>query len=104
MPEDRRRQLLDSAPLTRFTEATITDLDMLEHQLKEIAGRGWASAVEELEPGFVAVGAALLSPWGEAVGALSIGGPVNRLDDERLTVLGERLRDAVEEAGQIAAS
>ncbi len=104
MTSEERRKLLGEGPMTRFTEATITDPAELERDLQEVAERGWASAVEELEAGYVAVGAALRSPWGEAVGALSIGGPAQRLDAKRLTVLGERLHAAVEDAGKIAAS
>lgn len=102
MTPQERRALLGRRPLSRFTEATITDPAELERELREVAERGWASAVEELEEGYVAVGAALLSPWGDAVGALSLGGPAQRIDAGRLAGLGERLRNAAESWGSAA--
>jgi DNA-binding IclR family transcriptional regulator len=95
MPPEVRRALLGEGPLRRFTKATITDPADLERELRQVAERGWASAVEELEAGYVAVGAVLLDPWGEVVGALSLGGPAQRIDAKRLAVLGERLCAAV---------
>lgn len=94
MAPEERRALLGEDPLPRFTKATITDPGKLERELRQVAERGWASAVGELEEGYVAVGATLLSPWGEAVGALSIGGPAQRIDAGRLLGLGERVRTA----------
>ncbi len=98
MPSEERLKLLGEGPLRRFTDATITDPAALERDLRGVVERGWASAVEELEAGYVAVGVALFGPWGETIGALSVGGPAQRLDAEQLTVLGERLCLAAETA------
>jgi DNA-binding IclR family transcriptional regulator len=49
--------------------------------------RGWATAAEELEAGFVAVGVPVRGAGGEVIAALSVGGPKRRLPPERIREL-----------------
>lgn len=77
--------------------ARLDELDARWQEVQEVASRGWAEACEELEPGFVAVGAALgVNPEG-VQGALSIGGPLTRLDGGRRRELGEMMKKAAGE-------
>jgi len=55
MAPAQRRQLLVSAPLKRHTERTITDPELLEHELQRIAEQGYGVDNEELLPGMVAL-------------------------------------------------
>ncbi len=93
---DRRRDLL-SLPLERYTESTVTELHDFEHQLDRFADKGFAWAVDELEHGYSAVSVAVRIGTEDPVTALSIGGPSNRLDESRLHVLGERLRQSADQ-------
>ena len=54
---DGERDRLLSAPLTRLTPRTITDVRKLRAQLAEIRARGYAQTMEELEEGLNAVAA-----------------------------------------------
>src|SRR5262249_8289979 len=54
LPEHRQLELLDS-PLTRFTDNTVTDVDVLLADLAVVRERGYATAFEEFELGLVAV-------------------------------------------------
>jgi IclR family acetate operon transcriptional repressor len=72
-------------PLQRLTEKTITDLEALEQQMALIRAQGYATAIEELEDGYVAVSAPVRNHDGEVVAAISIGGPITRLNAGRLT-------------------
>ncbi len=83
--------LLLDGTLAAPTARTITDPAALRRELGRVRRRGWAVAVEELEAGFVAVGAPVLAPDGVAVAAVSIGGPKSRLDHRRLGELGTLL-------------
>jgi IclR family acetate operon transcriptional repressor len=51
-------------------------------------------ATEELEEGYVAIGAALRGPLGRPVGSLSVGGPSVRLKRDQLADLGKLVTGA----------
>ncbi|KKF02831.1 IclR family transcriptional regulator [Mycolicibacterium obuense] len=83
MSEDARREVLGDAGLKRYTDRTVTSLDELERQLKVVAEDGYVISTEELEPGLSAVAAPIRDHAGMVVAALSVSGPVYRLDDDR---------------------
>lgn len=83
MSEDARREVLGDAGLDRFTDHTVTSLDELERQLKVVAEDGYVISAEELEHGLTAVAAPIRDHAGIVVAALSVSGPVYRLDDGR---------------------
>jgi DNA-binding IclR family transcriptional regulator len=86
LPEAERRAALQP-PLQRMTEKTITDPEEMDRQLAAIRALGHAVAIEELEPDFGAVSAPVRNHDGQVVGAVSIGGPVTRLNAGRLPEL-----------------
>jgi DNA-binding IclR family transcriptional regulator len=65
--------------LEACTWRTITDPAVLARALAEIRARGWADEREELVPGEAAIAAPLRGVGGLVVGALSAGGPIDRL-------------------------
>ena len=67
-----------AAPLTGFTQHTITDLDVLEAELGRIARRGWADAFEEREPELNAIAAPVWSSAGTLAGIVELQGPAGR--------------------------
>lgn len=85
--------------LEALTVRTIVDPDDLERDLAETRERGYATAVEELEPGLWAIAAPLRNGQG-VLGALSLSGPTVRLQDGRLEELGRLL---VAEADAVSA-
>ena len=87
-PSARRDAFLDR-PLLACTPATRIQPEALAHDLEDAKRAGYAIAREELEDGHVAAGAVLLDGRGEPVGALSVGGPSHRIDDQRLEHLGK---------------
>jgi DNA-binding IclR family transcriptional regulator len=82
------------ARLAAHTPRTITDRAALRRELARVRGRGYATAVEELEPGFVAAGAAVHGVDGAVVAAISVGGPRGRLVSTTLARIGGRLPGA----------
>ena len=70
---------LAEAGLTRFTSATITDVDELRAHLSETTERGWAAVIEELVDGEASYAATIKDRRGLTVGAIGISGPVERL-------------------------
>ena len=73
--------------LPQLTEQTVVDVARLRAQFEEIRQQGYAVTNGELEPGFVAVAAALLDRERQAVAAISIGGPAVRITPDRLPAI-----------------
>jgi IclR family acetate operon transcriptional repressor len=81
----------DDGDLERLTPNTIVDPGKLETELKTTRARGYAIAVDELEPGLSAVAAPVVGADGKTVAALSISGPTIRMPSARLEELGALL-------------
>lgn len=67
-----------------FTPNTIKDAGELYADLDRVRDRGFATNVEEREPGVLGVSAPVLDPSGQAIAACCIGVPTLRADEERL--------------------
>jgi len=93
LPEEQRQELL-RLPLPRVTPKTLCDPEALRRELQRVRARGYATSVEELEPGFVAVGAPVWGVDGDVVAALSVAGPSTRLTARRLTEIARLLSAA----------
>jgi len=82
--------------LKPLTANTVTDKDALLPQLAEIRRRGYAITVDEIEEGFTAVATIIRGVLGDVQGALSIGGPTQRLTAARRNELGTVLNRAAQ--------
>jgi len=80
-------------PLERIAPRTITDPAELRRDLERGRALGYATAVDELEPGLWAVAAPVRDAGGRVVAALSVSGPTVRLYDGLLDELGALVRD-----------
>lgn len=92
---------LPRGPLERRTAHTVTDRARLAAQFAEIRRIGYGVAVEELEPGLIAIAAPVRGRGGQVVAALSVSGPSIRLDQARIAEIGGLL---VSEADAFSAS
>lgn len=70
---------------------TMVKKDEFQPQLAEIRRRGYAVTIDELEDGFTAVATIIRGVLGDVQGALSIGGPTQRLTAARRAELGASL-------------
>ena len=100
MPSRMRRDLLGAAPLTRFTDRTITSVDELERQLDAVADDEWVLSVGEFEAGLNAVAAPIRDHGGVAIAALSVSGPVYRLDEARMQEIGPKIASSAAAIGR----
>ncbi len=98
LPPDELRRLL-AGPFRPLTPSTITGGDQMRACLAGVRRHGYAVAAEELELGFVAVGAALCAAGGRPLAAISLGGTRTRLTEERVPEIGRLVRAA---AGRIS--
>jgi len=98
--EDERRPASGRpAPLGRLGRLgprTITTRAALDRELAKVRREGYAVAMEELEPGFVAIGAPVRNAQGRTVAAVSVGGPKARLGGARVREVALRVRRAAD--------
>lgn len=90
---------LPDGELESLTPATITDRDRLSTELEIVRQRGYATIVDELEPGLSAVAAPVRERGGAVVAVLCVSGATLRLKPKRLELLG---RVAIEQANVIS--
>lgn len=82
----------------RLGPHAISTIDELRRQLAETRARGYAVAIEEAEPGIVALAATFRSdprPGAAVAGTLSVAGPISRIPPERLAEIHAALAAAV---------
>jgi len=89
MPPTLREGLL-ARPMQRFTERTVTGASMLRSELQAVVEQGYGVTLEELELGLAAVAAPVRSHDGKVIAAISVSGPVYRLNPDRLTEAAKR--------------
>lgn len=75
--------ILDRRGLEACTPETITDRGELHDELRRSQERGYSINDQGIIEGLRAIGAPILDPDGEVIGALSISGPINRMRGER---------------------
>ncbi len=93
-----RRQVFSLLPLAPLTPHTTTDPVALEAILAECRSTGFVSEVEENETGAACVASPVFDHRGEAVAAVSIAGPLARMDVSTRRRLGALLVDTLAEA------
>lgn len=81
LPSKRVKEILDRRGLPARTENTITDREELFDELELIRERGYAVNQEENVPGVRAVGVPI-RPNDRVAGALSISGPIQRMQEK----------------------
>lgn len=92
--EDRRGGTAMRLRLEKLTPRTISSLVQLDRELSKVWRQGYATAVGELELGFVAVGAPVRDHQNRVVAAVSIGGPRDRMTGKRIAQLVPRVQRA----------
>jgi IclR family acetate operon transcriptional repressor len=79
---------LPDGELDRVTAATVTDRERLRRELEAVRDQGYATIVDELEPGLSAVAAPVRDRGGDVIAALTASGASLRLVPQRLRLLG----------------
>jgi IclR family KDG regulon transcriptional repressor len=70
-------------------------------QLADIRRLGYATSIEEREPGAAAVSAPIMNSSGRLVAALAVSGPSNRLDPERMREIAPQVMEAARRMGKM---
>lgn len=99
----QRRRLLEAAPLKQYTPNTITDVDQIEEQLKQVRRDGYAIDDQEFLPGLVCAAVLVPSPTGISNLGIAVQAPVMRLTPDKALRVLPALRRAADAIGQIEA-
>lgn len=84
LSETDRDRIFEQRGLSALTDETITNRETLEEELREIQDRGYAINREEHFTGVCAVAVPILSKESDVIGAISISGPLSRIDSQRI--------------------
>ena len=72
MDADAARDVLARSDRMKFTEHTLTDPDAIFEKTRQVKQQGYAVALEQLMPGEIAIGAAIVNAQGVPIGAVTI--------------------------------
>jgi IclR family pca regulon transcriptional regulator len=76
--------MLQSIPLTRITEKTVTDRVEFMKVLEQVRDQGWSLVDQELEKGLMSIAVPLRSSSGVLVGAINVGVPTVRMSPNEM--------------------
>ena len=83
MTSSQRQRLLSHSSLEAFTPKTLTDLDALEEEIKQVRRQGFALDNEEFLPGLLCVAVLVPSTSGRSNFCLAVQAPIMRLTPEK---------------------
>ena len=84
LPERRLAALLEGWRPERRTDATVCDPGQLRAELDRVRAQGWAENIGESEVGVASVSAPVRNARGEVIAAVSVAGPVMRVNGDTL--------------------
>jgi IclR family KDG regulon transcriptional repressor len=92
LPEKEFLRLIRMKGLPRLTDQTLTGKPAVIEEINRVRKQGWAMDNQENEIEGRCIGAPILTPDGRVVAALSISGPVFRMDVARAKSLVPQLK------------
>ena len=97
LPEQEREHYLKEIELKPIGLGTITDKQKLRLVLEDSRAKGYSISYSELENHTASLAAPIFNHTGHIVGGLSIAGPDNRFQEDRLPELVEKVKQAAQE-------
>lgn len=93
METEKRHKVLSAIGLPPVTERTITQMDRLEDELKEIAEKGYAFEDQELRKGVRRVAAPIYDHRHRLAGCIGIAATIFSLEKNDIADLGRQVRE-----------
>lgn len=100
MTSEQRGRLLQAAPLHHYTEHTITDPVLLEHELIKIREAEVSIDNQEFLAGVVCVAVPVRAPSGAVAAGIAVSAPLARMSLKRATQCIPLLRAAAEQMAE----
>lgn len=101
MAPAQRQRLLAHATLEAFTPKTLTNLDALEEEIKQVKRQGFALDNEEFLPGLLCIAVMVPSATGRSNLCVAVQAPIMRLTPEKALGLLPALHRAVDALSRI---
>ena len=96
LPEERWDDMLNTIPLKRMNERTVTDRARFRKILEDVRDKGWSFVDQELETGLMSIAVPLYLSTGAMAGSINVGVPTLRMTkDDMVNVILPRLQDTV---------
>jgi IclR family acetate operon transcriptional repressor len=92
LPKMELEDAIAEMDLVSITPWTITTKQSLRYVLSDIAKKGWALDDQEHAIGLRCVAACLYDEKSYPLAAISVSGPVARIDDQKAQLLGEKVK------------
>jgi len=83
LPPSQVRTVLGTVPLKRYTERTVTSVEVLERELQKIRASGISTDTGEYLPGSVCLAVPVADPRGRICAAIAVHGPAPRMTLKR---------------------
>lgn len=100
MSEPKRRAALKKIGMPAVTGHTITDIDVLEQEIREIHKRGYAVENQELRDGVRRVAAPIFNGDGNHVGCIGIAATIFSFDMEDMDRYGQMVLDTAKKISE----
>ena len=100
LPTRTRRRLINTTPLQRFTDKTMTDPKELETEFKKIRRQGFACNNEENTLGLIGIAVPVYDARNRVVAGLSLHAPVARLSMQGALTKLDRFRETARQIEQ----
>ena len=101
MPVERALKIVLESGLTPLTPKTIIDISGLQREIETVKARGFATNLEEVDPGLIAISVPVRTPKNSMlVGALTMSVPMFRMSPDRLQDHLPMLRDVANQIGE----
>lgn len=97
MPDEERQALLDRVGTPKLSKNTLTSRAQIEADLAAVRERGYAVDLQESEEDLTCFGAAIASPEGAPLFAISVSFVAFRVDEDEYETVGGAVRDAAAE-------
>jgi len=91
MDSNEADELIDRMEFSRYTDKTILSKEELKAHLGKVRQMGFAIDNEEFEVGLICLGTAIRGQNGHPVGAMSVSGPIMRMDHETCNEITDML-------------
>lgn len=101
MTPSQRQRLLAHAPLEAYTPKTLTHIDQLEQEIRQIKRQGFALDNEEFLPGLLCVATLVPSTSGRSNLCVAVQAPIMRLTADKALQLLPALQRAAEALSRI---
>lgn len=93
-------QLISKVGLKQFTKNTITTKEALLKELDQVRKNGWAMDNEECEIGVRCIAYPIRNYTGNIIAGLSVTGPINRMQESRITQKQPEMQRIAEEISE----